>query len=257
MLNKENFFHFQLSCRHTVIDSVGWTLRCGKDERRPIVLACLNPHSFVTAQRDRKFTDALYSADHLVCDGIGVKVVGNILLGSKIERFTGPDMFEAIMRQAELIGAVRVFFIGGSLDALTGILERVKIDFPNVVCGGYSPPYKEEFSKADNEAILEKVAEFAPDIVWVGLSAPKQEKWVAENLDRINCKVISSIGAVFDFYSGTIKRAPTLLRFLGLEWFWRSILDPKRLGKRNLISNPRFLYESVKAFLQRNKDKSV
>jgi len=106
----------------------------------------------------------------------------------------------------------------------------------------YSPPYKKEFTKSENNFFIKKINDFKPDILFVGMTAPKQEKWVYNNYKKIDCKIFSTIGAVFDFYAGRIKRAPQIFILLGLEWFYRFLQEPKRLFQRNFISAPKFLF---------------
>ena len=150
-----------------------------------------------------------------------------------------------------------LFFSSGvnnfaKLPVLTkGVLEidqfesenKVKKEFPNISVSRFSPPYKAQFTKSETAQMTEKVNDFKPDILFVGMTAPKQEKWVFVNKENIYAKTIVSIGAVFDFYAGTIKRPGNLWVSLGLEWFPRFLKEPKRLAKRNLVSTPKFLLE--------------
>ena len=122
----------------------------------------------------------------------------------------------------------------------------MSLEFPEVKVGSFSPPYKAEFSPEESQDMLKKVQEFSPDVLFVGMTAPKQEKWVHNHKNEIQANVICSIGAVFDFYAGTVKRPSVFWINLGLEWLPRLLKEPKRLFKRNFISTPRFLFDLVK-----------
>jgi N-acetylglucosaminyldiphosphoundecaprenol N-acetyl-beta-D-mannosaminyltransferase len=122
----------------------------------------------------------------------------------------------------------------------------MSIEYPQVKVGSFSPPYKAEFTAEESQKMLMKIQEFNPDVLFVGMTAPKQEKWVQNHKNEIHANVVCSIGAVFDFYAGTVKRPSAFWINLGLEWLPRLLKEPKRLFKRNFISTPRFLWEIVK-----------
>ncbi|MDF4221138.1 WecB/TagA/CpsF family glycosyltransferase [Maribacter sp. M208] len=109
--------------------------------------------------------------------------------------------------------------------------ERLKVDYPNVTFGIYSPPYKPEFSEEDNSKMIEAVNAFQPDVLFVSMTAPKQEKWSHANKDLLVAKIICSIGAVFDFYAGTVECPNKIWQDLGLEWLGRLLKEPKRMAK--------------------------
>lgn len=120
-------------------------------------------------------------------------------------------------------------------------------NFPNVnVCGTYSPPFKAEFSEQDNQAMADAINAANTNVLWVGMTAPKQEKWIYQNKDKLNVNFIGAIGAVFDFYSGSKKRAPDWVCKMGLVWLPRLLREPGRLWKRNFVSSPLFLIEVFK-----------
>jgi len=205
-------------------------------------MACLNPHSLVEARNDPVFQKALAGADILLPDGAGIVVAAKMLGLDLRERVAGSDFFSELSRQAEKRGGLRYFFVGSTNEVLEKITSRLKNDFPNiVVCGAYSPPYKEAFDNNDNKEIIDRVNRAKPDVLWVGMTAPKQEKWIYNNRDRLEVPLIAAIGAVFDFYAGTKKRAPEWVCRIGLEWLPRLLREPKRLFKRNFVSSPLFL----------------
>ena len=141
----------------------------------------------------------------------------------------------------------RVMFMGSSESVLAKIRQRAADSFPNVEVITYSPPYKPEFSKEDNEAIIKAINEANPDLLWIGMTAPKQEKWAYEHWDELNIHChVGTIGAVFDFFAGTTKRAPLWWQRHSLEWLYRLIKEPRRMWRRYLIGNALFLWNMMK-----------
>jgi len=206
------------------------------------VLVCANPHSLVVAQRDSNFQSALMHADRVVADGIGVSLMAR-LVGVQIgPRITGTDYFLAVLKALTQRGGGRVFFFGSSQRVLDLIAQRFARDFPALtLCGAYSPPYG-CWSEEQNRRMVQAINDAKPDVLWVGMTAPKQEKWVEENRHTLAVPVIASIGAVFDFYAGTYARAPQWVCRIGLEWAYRFILEPRRMWRRNCVSAPKFLW---------------
>jgi N-acetylglucosaminyldiphosphoundecaprenol N-acetyl-beta-D-mannosaminyltransferase len=125
----------------------------------------------------------------------------------------------------------KVFFLGSSENTLSKIKERTNSDYPNIKVEAYSPPFKKEFTDHDNKLMIDKINSFNPDILLVGMTAPKQEKWVFQNKEKINARIICSIGAVFDWYAGNQKQPEKIWVNLGLEWFIRTIRRPEILKR--------------------------
>jgi N-acetylglucosaminyldiphosphoundecaprenol N-acetyl-beta-D-mannosaminyltransferase len=212
------------------------------DERSgPIVFACANPHSLVTAQVDPAFRCALERASIVVVDGIGVSLMATIAGVPVAKRITGTDYFFALMNALERRGRGRVFFFGSSQNVLDRIAARMKREFPKLtLCGALSPPFG-SWPAEENAAMVARINAARPDVLWVGMTAPKQEKWVEENRRQLNAPVIASIGAVFDFYAGTYSRAPQWMCALGVEWLYRLAREPRRMWRRNFVSAPKFV----------------
>ncbi|WP_456424780.1 WecB/TagA/CpsF family glycosyltransferase, partial [Lutibacter sp.] len=205
------------------------------------IINTINPHSYCEAKKDETFSEALWSSDVLVPDGSGIVLATKILTGKQINKIAGADVHQYLLEQANAKGQ-KVFYLGASENTLQLIEVRIQKEFPNITMASYSPPYKAEFSKEDTRQMLQKVNAFQPNILFVGMTAPKQEKWVYANEDKIKVNTIASIGAVFDFYAGTVKRSSPFWIKLGLEWLPRLLRDPKRLWKRNFVSTPLFLF---------------
>ena len=206
------------------------------------VFVCANPHSLVVAQSDSNFQSALMHADRVVADGIGVSFMAR-LVGVRIgPRITGTDYFHSVLTALKQRGGGRVFFFGSSQRVLDLIAQRFARDFPTLtLCGTYSPPYG-SWSEEQNRRMVQMINNAKPDVLWVGMTAPKQEKWVEENRHNLTVPVIGSIGAVFDFYAGTCARAPQWVCRIGLEWAYRFMLEPRRMWQRNCVSAPKFLW---------------
>ena len=210
---------------------------------KPLFVACANPHSLVIASKDPLFHKALRSADILLPDGSGIVLAARLLKQPIHGKIAGYDFFYSLTQGLNARGGSRYFFLGSTEYVLVKIEERLKLEFPKInVCGTYSPPFKKDFDEKDTRAMIRAINESNPDVLWVGMTAPKQEKWIYANKERLNVKVIGAIGAVFDFYAGTKKRSSEIWIKLGLEWLPRFLREPRRLWERNLKSTPIFLY---------------
>ena len=219
---------------------------------RPRWLACINPHSDIVALEDQAFSQALHDADWLIPDGIGIVLASRILGGSIRYRITGSDIFQGLNRHLDARGGYSCFFLGSTEDTLRQITVNMARDYPDIrIAGVHSPPFKAEFTPEDDATMVATINAARPDVLWVGMTAPKQEKWVYRNKDRLNVKFIAAIGAAFDFYTGKIKRSPVLFQKLGLEWLPRLLQEPRRLWRRNFISNPKFISRVLRARLIR------
>jgi len=215
-------------------------------------LVCANPHSLEVARIDKVFEEALRAADLVIPDGMGIVIASRILGGSIQKRITGSDLFLGISKLLayDTSQTYRYFFLGSTEETLEKIRQKIKADFPNlVVCGTYSPPFRDEFSEEENRLMIEAVNNAKPDFLSVGMTAPKQEKWIYQNRNRLNVKFIGAIGAVFDFYTGNVKRSHPLFQKLGIEWLPRLLREPRRLWYRNFVSNPSFLLRVIKCRL--------
>ena len=207
-------------------------------------LACFNPHSYAVSKRDRAFFNALKAADWLVPDGAGVLLASKLLGGRISERITGSDVFAFMHQRMNEQSGHSVFFLGSTEDTLAQIRARMARDYPNIrVVGTYSPPFKSSWSDSEQDDMVNAINTAKPDVLWVGLTAPKQEKWIHDNLPRLNIRFAAAVGAVFDFYTGKVKRSHPLFQRLGLEWLPRLFQQPRRLWRRMFVSAPVFLWD--------------
>ena len=140
-----------------------------------------------------------------------------------------------------------VMFMGSSEKVLDLIVKRAAEVYPHLKIVTYSPPYKPEFSEEDNMAIVEAINAADPDLLWIGMTAPKQEKWTYSHWNELNIHChVGTIGAVFDFFAGTVERAPIWWQRHGLEWLYRLLKEPKRMWRRYIIGNTLFLWNMLK-----------
>ena len=213
-----------------------------------ILINTVNAHSFNTAQKDDLFADALRNGDYLIPDGVSIVKACKWLKAKSQpkERIAGWDLFVLEMDKLNSKGG-KCFFMGSSPNVLELVKKRAATDYPNITVETYSPPYKPEFSKEDNEAIIHAINQACPDLLWIGMTAPKQEKWAFEHWDEldIHCHC-GTIGAVFDFFAGTIKRAPQWWQRHSLEWLYRLMKEPKRMWRRYVLGNILFLCNITK-----------
>lgn len=218
-------------------------------ERKCRWLACLNPHSYATALDDGKFASALRDANWLLPDGMGVVWASSVLGGQVCTRVTGSDIFTALHQRMNKFEGLSVFFLGASERTLEKIITRMAIDYPNIrVAGTYSPPFKPTYSDQELDAMILAVNIAQPDVLWVSMTAPKQEKWIFHNRSRLNVRFAAAVGAVFDFYTGNIKRSHPVFQKMGLEWLPRLIQQPRRLWPRMFISAPIFVAHVIRAW---------
>jgi N-acetylglucosaminyldiphosphoundecaprenol N-acetyl-beta-D-mannosaminyltransferase len=209
-------------------------------------LACLNPHSYAVSLNDKEFFNALLDADILIPDGVGLLLVSRLFRMGIDLRVTGSDIFYSLNELMDGEGGFKVFFLGSSNDTLLLISKKMSIDYPNIkIVGLHSPPFKNEFNKYETDHMIEIINNAKPDILWVGMTAPKQEKWIYHNRKRLNVGFSCAVGAVFDFYSGQVIRPNKFFQSLGLEWLFRLFKQPKKLWRRVFVSGPKFIAHLV------------
>jgi len=225
-----------------------------------VLINTINAYSYNVAQRDPLFAKALTEGDYLIPDGMSIVKAYKFLNrngSKKRKRVAGWDLFayemarlneEAENDQAywKTMNPERerpvVMFMGSSEKVLSLIVKKAAQTYPNLKIVTYSPPFKAEFSEADNAAIISAINEANPDLLWIGMTAPKQEKWTYSHWNELNIHChVGTIGAVFDFFAGTSKRAPVWMQNCGMEWFFRLVHEPRRMWRRYIIGNTEFL----------------
>ena len=250
-----------------------------------LLINTINAHSYNTARKDELFAEALTNGDVLIPDGVSIVKACRWIKAKSLpkERIAGWDLFEFEMNKLEECGMknvecgannssldnsqsasadhsklkiqnskfrerpLTVMFMGSSQKVLDLIVKRVAEVYPHLKVVTYSPPYKPEFSEEDNKAIVEAINAADPDLLWIGMTAPKQEKWTYSHWNELNIHChVGTIGAVFDFFAGTVERAPIWWQRHGLEWLYRLLKEPKRMWRRYIIGNTLFLWNMLK-----------
>lgn len=217
---------------------------------RKILINTINQYSFCIAEQDTKFKTALQGSDILLPDGVAIVAAVNQLTGQKIKKIAGADIHLHLLQELEQKRG-SCFYLGSSETTLLKIRKRMAVEFPNVRVGTFSPPFHTEFSHDKKSQKVEVVNAFQPDVLFVGMTAPKQEKWAYSHKDYLDTKIICSIGAVFDFYAGTVGRPNSFWINLRLEWFIRLVKEPRRMWKRYLYYGPVFIGIILKEKLSR------
>lgn len=198
-----------------------------------------NVHMVMEAFDSPVFADKVNSADLIVADGMPVVWMQRLQHKPMAKQIRGIDLMVALLRHAE-INKFSVGFYGGETSVLDAVVDRADRGFPGLeIVYRYSPPFRTLYTSED-ESITEEIRNAAPDILFVGLGCPKQENWMADHYGQLT-SVLIGVGAAFDFYAGTVRESPQWVSRLGLEWLFRLKQEPKRLWRRYLIQNPRFV----------------
>lgn len=195
---------------------------------KTLILNTISPNSYGISTRDPEFNDALKYSDYLVLDGVYFALASILLKGSNIKKNQGPDVFSHFMHRMNIVNG-KVFFLGSSIETLEKIRQRTKLEYPNIKVCTYSPPYKDVFTEIDNLKIYQSINDFQPDVLFIGMTCPKQEKWAYKNKKNINASLICCIGAVFDWYAGNQKDIHSLWWKFRLAWLKRTIDRPEIL----------------------------
>jgi len=206
-----------------------------------------NVHTVVTSLKDKELRTISNNCLSTM-DGLPLVWYANLVSGARVEcRVCGPDLMLKCLDQGRATGW-KHFFLGGTQQVLTGLVNSMQLRYPGVeIVGWHSPPFR-SLTVEEDSRLVELINAANPDFLWVGLGAPKQEKWIAAHLDRIHVPVQLGVGAAFDFHSGSINRAPLWMQNNGFEWLYRMIKD-RRLIKRYFTTNPIFLLLFAKDFL--------
>ncbi len=208
-----------------------------------LLINTINAFSYNNARKDVLFEEALTKGDVLIPDGISIVRTCHLLKAKSQpkERIAGWDLFTFEMHRLNKKGG-KVMFLGSSEKVLGLIQKNAASRYPNLEVVTYSPPYKPQFTVEDDLNMVKAINDADPDLLWIGMTAPKQEKWTYANWDRLNIHChVGTVGAVFDFFAGTYKRAPEIWQRLGLEWLYRLLAEPRRMWRRYIIGNMEFI----------------
>lgn len=205
----------------------------------PRYVCATSAHGIMEARRDPEFRRVLNRAALVVPDGMPLVWFGRLSGWREMERVYGPDLMLAVCQRAAPLGLSH-FFYGGLPGVAEELAERLSGRFPGLkVAGTYCPPFR-SLSPSELDRLAAEINATAPDIVWVGLSTPKQELWISQMQRRLERGVLLSVGAAFDFHTGRLKRAPAWMQRWSLEWLFRLSQEPGRLWRRYARNNPAF-----------------
>jgi N-acetylglucosaminyldiphosphoundecaprenol N-acetyl-beta-D-mannosaminyltransferase len=198
-------------------------------------------HAVMVAQDDEEMRDALRGSTLTVPDGMPLVWAARLLGHPLGDRVYGPELMLRHCERSRDRGH-RIFLYGGrDQGSLAQLALNLRLRFPGIkIVGGHSPPFR-PLTDEDEERIADQINACQPDIVWVGIGVPKQEKWMARMRDRIDAPVLAAVGAAFDFHAGRVSMAPGWMQDRGLEWTYRIAQEPRRLLPRYLIHNPRYV----------------
>jgi N-acetylglucosaminyldiphosphoundecaprenol N-acetyl-beta-D-mannosaminyltransferase len=201
-------------------------------------------HGIMEAQKDAGLRDILNRSFLTTPDGVPTVWMGRLQGHSNMGRVFGPDLMMRICEGSQTTGHTH-FFYGGEPGVAQELQTRLQRRFPRLrIVGAYTPPFR-PLTTAEEAQVVELVAQVSPDIIWVGLSTPKQERFMAEYIRKFEARLMIGVGAAFDYHTGRIKDAPDWVKHAGLQWLHRLAQNPRRLWKRYLFSIPPFLLRTA------------
>jgi N-acetylglucosaminyldiphosphoundecaprenol N-acetyl-beta-D-mannosaminyltransferase len=207
--------------------------------RRPNYVCITGVHGVMESQSDRELRDIHNRAGMVTPDGMPLVWLARLKGLERVERVYGPDLLLEVAKLS-LHKGYRHFFYGGGDGVAELLAKRLRARFPCLqVAGTYTPPFR-PLTLSEDQAVVERINASGADIVWVGLSTPNQERWLAQHVGRLNVPVLVGVGAAFDFHAGVKRQAPRWMQRSGLEWAFRFVTEPRRLAWRYLKNNPRF-----------------
>jgi N-acetylglucosaminyldiphosphoundecaprenol N-acetyl-beta-D-mannosaminyltransferase len=216
------------------IDAMATTRRAG-------YVCVAATHTVMASQDDPGLRAAVLGADFTVPDGQPLVWALNLLGHSLGDRVYGPDLMDRACARAARTGRRMYLYGGRDQGALVQLTRNLRLRHPGLrIVGGYVPPFREP-TPEEEAAVVADIQRSGAEVVWVGIGVPKQEKWMAQMAPRLGSHVLVGVGAAFDFHSGLIPQAPATIQKLGLEWAFRLVQEPRRLWRRYLRYNPRFV----------------
>lgn len=216
-------------------------------EHRKGYICVTGVHGIMEAQRDAGFCTILNRALLCTPDGMPTVWVGRLQGHREMRRVYGPDFMLELCRSSVQRGC-RHFLYGGKPGVVGKLEQRLQALVPGIaIVGTYTPPFRPH-TPAEEDGLVSILAEARPDIIWVGLSTPKQERFMAGIIDRLQACLMIGVGAAFDIHAGLLADAPSWMKISGLQWLYRLMKEPRRLGRRYLTNNPQFLWEIAMQF---------
>ena len=195
----------------------------------------MNGYSLAISLLDKRFYKALYSSDYLLCDGILIKWLCLFKLGRSVRRFTGPDFAEYIFQKADEIGGLKLLYYGSTLSVCASLKQNLQRRNTQNTILVESAPFCETVNDYMCQDAGHKIRRHGPDVVFLSMTAPKQEKLAALLAGSVSVSALVQVGAYFEFAAGTLSRCPAIFRYLGVEWMWRLLREPKKIWARILM----------------------
>ncbi len=212
------------------------------EARDKAIISNVNVHAVNIAYQNEWFRRFINTSQVVFCDGFGVKWAAQFLVGRQLHRLTPPDWFRLLAEECARRG-ISMFFLGSRPAVVEKAGAALSRDIPNLRIVGVQHGYFDKcVSSSENQEIVDRINSLQPDVLMVGFGMPLQEKWIADNWDRLHVHVVFPVGAFFDYVSGEIRRAPRWMTEHGLEWLGRLVIEPRRLWRRYLLGNPMFLW---------------
>lgn len=213
----------------------------------PLLIAYANAHTCNLASSDRTFRQCLADVDVVYVDGNGPRLAAWMAGHSLPQRLTGADWIDAVCRLS-VERAIRLYFLGAADGVAGEAAKRLALRHPGLVVLGTHPGY---FDASEERALIADIRRARPDVLLVGMNSPAQEQWMVEQAPGLGVPVVWCVGALFDYASGRLRRAPRWMRRLGLEWLGRLMIEPRRLAVRYLIGLPLFLGRALREAVER------
>lgn len=223
-MKKESFFGVDVSVltydllRKKIIDDI-------KNNLKSTIIA-INPEKLMTARKDLELKKLLNSSTYKIADGVGVIIASKFKRGNIKSRITGIDCMDMLCQMSNDKG-YKIFMYGAKEEIISKAKVNLENKYPNIKIVGYINGYEK-----NNDLIIKKINEARPDILFVALGSPKQEFWIKENMEKLDVNIFQGVGGSFDVLSENIKRAPKWMQNIGLEWFYRLIKEPSRIGRQ-------------------------
>jgi N-acetylglucosaminyldiphosphoundecaprenol N-acetyl-beta-D-mannosaminyltransferase len=226
------------------------------EQQRGNFVCVTSVHGIVESMRDEELRAIHNRAGMVTPDGISAVWYSRVKGKRGLQRVCGPDLFPRVCAHSVKKGYTH-FFYGGDVGVPEILKEKVEARFPGIqVVGTHSPPFR-PLTAEEDAAIVERIQSLSPTFVWVGISTPKQERWMYEHHGRLGRSILLGVGAVFDLHAGLKTRAPKWIQSAGLEWLYRVCREPRRLGRRYLTTVPTFIYYSLLHFVGLYKTKAI
>jgi len=219
------------------------------DNSKKSLVLFLNALKIYEISKNAELKNCLECADYLLADGVPIVWVSKIFGKSLPGRVNGTDLFELLLKNAEIKNK-SVFFLGAKQEVLEQMVSNIKKRHPKLKIAGYRNGY---FKDSDDKDVIDLINNSHADILFLGFSSPKKEIWSSKYKDSLTVNVIQGVGGSFDVLAGKIKRAPVFLQKIGLEWFYRFLREPRRMFKRYLITNTYFVFLTLNYCFKKNK----